>query len=294
MNKPEEHLEKIINAIGDGVFVKDRQHRWVLMNDANIRAIGLSREELIGKTDYDFFPKEEADVFWEKDELVFTTGEENLNEEVLTDARGNKHIILTKKTLYEDSEGNFFIVGVSRDITDRKLMEEKLKTTLKKVKNLSLTDVLTKLNNRRGFIALAQQQLKLAQRKKESMVLLFADMDNMKKINDTYGHKEGDRALRDVAEIFKATFRGSDIVARIGGDEFVVLAIDSAKSHAGILEKHLKEKLQQHNKKKRRKYKLSLSVGIAHCDPKTPCTINELLARADEEMYRKKRKAKKK
>jgi diguanylate cyclase (GGDEF)-like protein/PAS domain S-box-containing protein len=292
LKKPDEHLENIINAIGDGVFVKDRQHRWVFMNDAILKAIGYEREELIGKSDYDFFPKEEADVFWKKDEQVFQTGIENLNEEAITDAKGNRHIILTKKNLYEDSDGNRFIVGIIRDITESKKMEEKLKKTLKKIKSLSLSDDLTRLNNRRGFIALAQQQLKLANRKRTSLMLLFADLDGMKNINDKFGHPEGDRALKAVARILKSTFRESDIIARIGGDEFVVLAIEASKPGVPLV-KHLKEKLKSHNKRSKKEYDLSLSMGLAGYSPRSPCTIEELLEKADRIMYQKKRKRKK-
>jgi len=116
-------LEKIINAIGDPVFVKDRNHRWVLLNDALCRFMGQIREKLLGKSDYDFFTKEEADIFWLNDELVFSQGIENINEERITDTSGQVHIVITKKTLYTDNSGNPFIVGVIRDITERKLVE---------------------------------------------------------------------------------------------------------------------------------------------------------------------------
>ena len=117
------YLDKIINTIADPVFVKDRQHRWVLLNDAFCRFMGYSRGDLIGKSDYDFFPKLEADVFWQKDENVFISGIENENEEQFTDGRGTLHTIITKKNLYTDKSGDIFIVGVIRDITDIKQKE---------------------------------------------------------------------------------------------------------------------------------------------------------------------------
>jgi PAS domain S-box-containing protein len=126
MEKSFDSLEKIINAIHDPIFVKDRQHRLVLVNDAECLLAGVSRQELIGKTDYDFFPKEQVDIFWEKDELVFKTGQENINEEFITDAQGNHRVIVTRKTLYVDPSGNKFIVGIIRDITERKQMELQL------------------------------------------------------------------------------------------------------------------------------------------------------------------------
>ncbi len=121
------YLDKIINAVADPIFVKDRKHHWVLLNDAYCHFMGYKREDLIGRSDYDFFPKEEADVFWEKDEFVFETGTENLNEEKFTDASKVTHLILTKKTLYVDMKGEKFIVGIIRDITDQKRVEEKIR-----------------------------------------------------------------------------------------------------------------------------------------------------------------------
>ncbi|MBW4513392.1 MAG: PAS domain S-box protein [Scytonematopsis contorta HA4267-MV1] len=112
-----ELLLPIINSISDPIFVKDREHRWVFLNDAFCNFLSYSREQLIGKSDYDFFPKEEADIFWEKDELVFTTGLSNENEESFTDRNGFTRIISTKKTLLEDALGNKYIIGIIRDIT---------------------------------------------------------------------------------------------------------------------------------------------------------------------------------
>jgi len=118
------YLDEIINSVADPIFVKDRQHRWMLVNDALCKFMGHSRDELVGKSDYDYFPRKEADIFWSKDEIVFTSGEENINEEEITDSRGAVHTIITKKTLYKNEKGEDFIVGLIQDITDRKRAEE--------------------------------------------------------------------------------------------------------------------------------------------------------------------------
>lgn len=123
-----EYLNQIINSVADPIFVKDREHRWVLLNDACCRFIGHTREELMGKSDHEFFSKSEADIFWKKDEEVFTSKKENLNEENFTDAKGELHTIVTKKTLYTDHKGEQFIVGVIRDITEQKKAEIALLT----------------------------------------------------------------------------------------------------------------------------------------------------------------------
>ena len=119
-------LLQMINSISDPIFVKNRQHQWVLLNDAFCHLIGHSREELIGKSDYDFFPQEEADVFWERDKLVFTTGITDENEELCTDSYGVTHLLLTKKCLFENELGDHFLVGTIRDLTQQKRVEAEL------------------------------------------------------------------------------------------------------------------------------------------------------------------------
>ena len=110
-------LNYTLDAVADPIFVKDEQHRWILLNDAFCKLIGKQREELLGKSDYDFFPKQEAEIFWQNDEQVFRTGEENESEEIFTDASGAKHILSTKKAVFENIDGSKILVGIIRDIT---------------------------------------------------------------------------------------------------------------------------------------------------------------------------------
>ena len=130
-------VHKILNAVADPIFVKDERHCWVLVNNAFCNLLGYSREKLIGKSDYDFFPQEEADVFWEKDELVFRTGVENENEEYLTDIRGNLHLISTKKSIFQDVKGKKLLVGTIRDLTERKRAESEILRALAREKELN-------------------------------------------------------------------------------------------------------------------------------------------------------------
>lgn len=127
VQESKDFLSKIINTIADPIFAKDRNHRIILANDAECDLAGFRREEIIGRTDYDFFPREQVDVFWEKDELVFETGRENINEEEITDAQGKKRTIVTKKTLLNDSSGQSYLVGIIRDITGIKQTERALR-----------------------------------------------------------------------------------------------------------------------------------------------------------------------
>ncbi len=133
----EEFLNKIINSISDPIYVKDRQHRVILVNDAACRLFNLSREEIKGKTAYELFPgKEMADISMQKDEEVFRTGEESVNEEINTYAPGKPVTVFVKKTLYTDTVGNQFLVGITTDITVRKRAEEALRRNEEKFHNV--------------------------------------------------------------------------------------------------------------------------------------------------------------
>lgn len=168
------------------------------------------------------------------------------------------------------------------DATERKRLEERIRSA-------SLMDDLTGLYNRRGFLTLAEQHLKLAERTGRNVLLIFADLDNFKSINDECGHQEGDRALVATARTLRTVFRDSDILARIGGDEFVVLALETTDTSGDLLSRRLRERLAATSAEQARGYELSVSVGIARWDPRSPSTIADLLARADSLMYEHKR-----
>ena len=192
-----------------------------------------------------------------------------------------------QKALAKVQEGASALAEANRElrveITERKRAEEALKT-------LSLKDDLTGLYNRRGFFALAEQGLKSAQRMGTEMLLIFGDLDNLKGINDTFGHKEGDQALVDISQILKETFRESDIIARNGGDEFVILAMKSLETSPEKLINRFEQVLNSHHLQAKRSHKLSMTFGIASFDPQNPCSIDALLAQADELMYENKPK----
>lgn len=120
----EEYLHSIIDSIADPIFVKDSEYKWVLLNKAFCEFMGHPADELKGKSDYDFFPKAEADVFRAKDEEVFRVGGDNVNEELFTDGFGVCRTIVTKKTLYENKDGKKYIVGIIRDISELKKNQE--------------------------------------------------------------------------------------------------------------------------------------------------------------------------
>lgn len=158
---------------------------------------------------------------------------------------------------------------------------------------LSTTDDLTHLHNRRGFLTLARQQLKTAERNRKPLLLLFADLDGLKHVNDTYGHAAGDGLIAEAGKVLREAFRESDIVARLGGDEFAVLMPETDIDGSGALLRRLRAGVEEANNNNdndaRGGYKLELSLGLTNFDPARPETLDGLLDRADALMYEHKR-----
>ncbi|HEX2211310.1 MAG TPA: two-component regulator propeller domain-containing protein [Longimicrobium sp.] len=172
-------------------------------------------------------------------------------------------------------------------MVQRALREEMLR-------DLSLHDDLTGLYNRRGLLALAEQQVREAERHGRGFGVVFADLDGLKWINDTLGHPEGDRAIRDAARLIRASFRDADVVARLGGDEFAVLVASEREGETGAAMQSATSRLMQsvarYNASGERPFQLSLSLGFSQYDPAAPRSIDMLLKAADEEMYAHKRR----
>ena len=169
-----------------------------------------------------------------------------------------------------------------------------LERTNERLRNLSLTDELTGLNNRRGFMILANGLLKFSRRANHPLCLLYIDMDSLKQINDTYGHAHGDTALTHFAHILSQTFRDSDVIARMGGDEFAVLTIDATEGSLKAIQARLQSNVDTHNLESVRSYSLSFSLGIIRVDLKSTFTVEALLAQADQAMYAHKKRKKRK
>jgi diguanylate cyclase (GGDEF)-like protein len=159
----------------------------------------------------------------------------------------------------------------------------------RELRSLALTDDLTCLYNRRAFLALAGQQLKVARRNAQGLLLFFADVDGLKEINDSYGHGEGDLAIIRAADALEQTFRNSDVIARLGGDEFAVLALEASCENRSVILGRLAKALRDSSVDESR-FELSLSVGTARFDPRHPVPLGKLIATADEAMYEEKKK----
>jgi len=196
------------------------------------------------------------------------------------DGRDSLFISIRKREMVW-SNHRYWILSM-RDVTARVRLREQLRSD-------SLMDELTGLHNRRGFVSMGEHAISLVEREKRELILVFVDLDGMKDINDKFGHKNGDGAVEDVALLLRQTFRKSDILARIGGDEFAVIAHAKHHTDKEQILRRLLENLRALNEQARRPYELSLSVGFAHYDALQRCTLDDLLERADAAMYEDKR-----
>jgi len=178
-----------------------------------------------------------------------------------------------------------FMKPMERHIVERKSLEKKLHA-------LSLTDELTGLYNRRALFAFAEHEMELAKREDEGICLLYADLDNLKEINDTLGHNEGDRVLINIARILKETYRQSDIVARLGGDEFVVIPVGSTREGVDLVRERIHRHIENHNTSETGGRPLSISTGVAYRETGSPCSIDDLIIQADRMMYEHKARKK--
>jgi len=180
-------------------------------------------------------------------------------------------------------DGNLLVRAVNYAIERQRLVAQLYKARAD-AQRLTLIDELTGLYNRRGFFTLSEQQWKLADRKKKRLVLIYCDLDNLKAINDNQGHRRGDQALVTVAKLLKSTFRESDIMARMGGDEFAILAIE-AETDGDRMVHRLSESLASLSASQQFHNPLTLSSGYAHYDPEHPRSLDDVLAEADSRMY---------
>ncbi|MBU4121734.1 MAG: diguanylate cyclase, partial [Proteobacteria bacterium] len=258
--------------------------RFLMVNRRLCEMVGRTEEELMATTFQAITHPEDLHLHEEKTALLLAgeIGRYSLEKRYLRKDGEIVWVNIKVSPLWKPGESPGRNMIVVEDITDRKRMEEE-------IREMSLRDQMTELYNRRGFITLAEQQIRAANRAQRAMLLTFIDLDGLKWINDTFGHEEGDRALIDAANVLRQTFRESDIIARLGGDEFAVLSIDAADMNPEDFSKRLQENIDAGNAKETRPYKLAMSWGTAVYDPGSPLSLDELMSSADERMYAQKK-----
>jgi diguanylate cyclase (GGDEF)-like protein/PAS domain S-box-containing protein len=306
LKRSKEFLHRIINSIPDPIFVKDRNQRWIVLNEAYARLIGLPIGALLGKTAHDVFDPQLADLLQGQDQATFQDGLEQEAEAEFTNLRGETYHVSTKRSLHRDGGGNLFLVGVIRDITKRKIMEEELRRTTAELSRyneelrlsqdhlnyLANHDALTGLPNRACFQEKVAHCLEGARLKNYQLALLFLDLDGFKQVNDNFGHPVGDLLLQAVARRLTASLRGSDTVARLGGDEFVVILpnIPGIRGASRVARKILAT-LSEDFGLDGHTVRVTTSIGIS-LYPDHSQDLDTLMQQADAAMYHAKEKGK--
>ena len=274
------HLASIVGSSNDSIISETLDGKVTSWNTAATQLYGYEPDEMIDQSIMKLVPPDKAQEKIDFREMI-CRGEKIVRFETLRIKKSGElvEVAITVSPLRDANNNIIGISTITRDITERKLAEAR-------ILELTLIDELTGLHNRRGFFTMAEPQLALNRRSKLGMLLFYADMDGFKDINDTLGHTEGDHALQDMARVLRTTFRDSDIVSRIGGDEFVVIASDHLREMQEVIINRLQDNVRQFNQSSDRGYSLQVSVGTIFLGPDSIMSLDELLAKADEDMYR--------
>jgi diguanylate cyclase (GGDEF)-like protein/PAS domain S-box-containing protein len=286
------YFEQLFAAAPEAIVVLDGEDRVVRANHEFERLFGYTQAEIEGATINELIvPPSLQEAAMALTRSV-ARGQQVHEEAVRRRKDGSLLHVSILGTPVLVAGDQVAVYGIYRDITEQKQTEEALR-------RLSTTDELTGLLNRRGFFLLAEQQRKLARRRKADLLLLYIDVDDFKRINDTWGHHEGDQVLAELGQLLRSCYRDSDILARVGedvellarmgGDEFVVLAVDAGEHSEEILLTRLRERMDEFNERRQRPYQISLSVGCVRVAAEPEVTIDSLLAAADRRMYEDKR-----
>lgn len=269
--KSEEKYKVLLDHSSDPIFSFTPDGTYIYVNQAFADGVGMPVDRIINHPISDVFSPEEAKKRFETVSWVVENKESRNIEVRVPRPDGDRYYLTTVQPVFADDHSVKMVICISKDITDRKLMEEQLI-------NLSTRDLLTGLYNR-NFFEVELQRLQISRMLPVSIIV--ADMDNLKGINDRFGHIKGDEVLRKVADCFKDSFRAEEIIARIGGDEFGVLLPHTDSGPAMEAVNRLKQKLAETGNEL-----ISLSVGMA--TNQTEEELSHVLKRADDLMYREK------
>jgi diguanylate cyclase (GGDEF)-like protein/PAS domain S-box-containing protein len=283
LQSSEERYRELFENANDLLYTHDLVGQFTSVNNSCVTVTGYNHGELLAMNLSDLVAPDHLDRARQNLLQKLQGHGAAMTYELEIVARDGRRVPVEVSTrLIHENGKPVAVQGIARDISERKRAEAALR-------NMSLTDPLTGVYNRRGAITLADQQLKVAQRLGRNMLLIYADLDHLKIINDTYGHTAGDTALVEIAEALQETFRESDIIARIGGDEFVVLAMETADSSEAAIRRRVMDALAARNAISMRPYDLSVSLGIARFDADRARAFDDLMSEADRKMYEDKR-----
>jgi diguanylate cyclase (GGDEF)-like protein/PAS domain S-box-containing protein len=275
------YFAALFESAPEAIALLDEQDHIIRINRQFTTLFGYAHEEAIGKNINDLIMPKESVEDGDRLAAKVASGEYVTAESLRRHKDGHTFWVSISATPFRVGDEPARVYAMYHDIADRKRAEKDLKALL-------LEDELTQLPNRRGFITLSEQALKVATRMHRDVLVIFIDVDHLKHINDTWGHLAGDRALIDTAQVLKESCREADIVARLGGDEFVALISVDSDQTAELICERIQARVEKHNRESERGYPLSLSVGATRSKAEGTM-LADLLAQADTALYEQKR-----
>ncbi len=284
IRESEERFRLMIENASDVILILDKGGVVHFASPSTRSILHVGPTELLNRNMLDFFHRDDRRMFLDLFEKAFETRELPFVQFRFKGTEGGFIHMEGKGRVVLNPAGQHVCILNTHDVSHRVKLEEELKS-------LALRDELTGLHNRRSFVSTFEQQLKIVQRSgRKGFHLLFIDLDGFKWINDTLGHKEGDKALIHAASLLKNTFRDADVIARLGGDEFVVFLTDGGEAaHVDLLKTRLISAVDKWNGLEKRAYRLAMSVGVVYHDFKKRSTAEEILREADGLMFEQKR-----
>ncbi len=286
MEKSKNKYQKIFDNLPDIYFETDMDGTIETISPSAYKNTGYDIDALIGKNINLLFKGKKYSMLFS---LLLSSGQAVSNYEIELTSKDKKihHTLVSVNFLFDENGTKIGVFGLIKDICDRKQLVDKLY-------KFATYDEMTGVYNRRVGIEFLNQELKKLKRGNTFLSICFIDINNLKVVNDNFGHKEGDNLIKIIVQDIKEVMRESDILCRLGGDEFLLIFPDCKLNKVKNIWKRVQKSLKTRNETKSKKYKISASYGFAETNSKNPLTSEELLQIADKRMYNNKRRTKNK
>jgi len=284
MKKSEETYKTIFNNLPDIYYETDMDGNITIVSPSIKKYTGYERKECVGKNITFLFKGNKYKNLFLEDLRI---KESIYNYEMqFTDKNGKIHHTLVSANIIKDTEGNAIkYSGLIKDICD-------LKATTEELYQFATYDELTGVYNRRVGMEFLKQELKKMRRGKSFLSICYIDINDLKSVNDNFGHEAGDNLILTIVEDIKSAMRESDILSRIGGDEFLLIFPGCKLSEVKSIWRRVQKSMKERNEKPENQYNISASYGFAETNSENILYIDELIQMADRKMYENKRRAK--
>ncbi|MBD3413567.1 MAG: diguanylate cyclase [Candidatus Aminicenantes bacterium] len=289
----EKKWEALFERSLDWIYIHDLKGKFIDANKPALKGLGYSKEEISQINFSTLLPiKYLTKAYKVLRELKQTGRQKELSEFKLKRKDGKLVYVETKASVIYQKQKPLFVIGIARDITERLQMKEALERANKKLTKMALTDDLTGLLNHGASLNRLKTEVKRAERNKEPISVLMADLDYFKTINDEYGHPAGDKVLQQVSQNIRKSFRSYDIQGRYGGEEFLITMPNTKKKYAQKAAERLRKRFQKNViKLNGDQVSCTISIGIVSCSPhKNRIGAKTLLKHADQALYKAKEK----